>query len=187
MEEEKKDVTTEATTTEEVVTTESSSTGEIDYKALADAEKARADAAEALIIKNKALAKREEKKTDEAPTAITEEKIAEIVLKTLAQTKETDDSPEATAYAQAQAKVKELQAKNAEIARALKAKDTTVSDTATTHRDGEKGTEPKLPDNSPLKAFKYEGNGIYSQKLASGKTMFKNVNAGPGQPKSWIA
>ena len=160
---------------------------EIDYKALADAEKARADAAEALIVKNKALVKREEKKNDDGTEPLTEEKVAEIVQKALAQSKETDDSPEAKAYAEAQAKVKELQAKNSEIARALKAKDSISKDSATTHRDGEQGTDPKLPDNSPLKAFKHEGNGVYSLKLASGKTMFKNVNAGPGQPKSWIA
>lgn len=160
---------------------------EIDYKALADAEKARADAAEALIVKNKAIAKREEKKNDDGTEPLTEEKVAEIVAKALAQSKETDDSPEAKAYADAQAKVKELQAKNSEIARALKAKDGVSKDPATTHRDGEKGVDPKLPDNSPLKAFKHEGNGIYTLKLASGKTMFKNLNAGPGQPKSWIA
>ena len=185
MEEEKKDVTTEATTTEqEVVTTESSSTEEIDYKALADAEKARADAAEALIIKNKALAKRAENKVEET-SGLTEERVLELITKATAKTE--DDSLEAKAYAEAQAKVKELQAKNNEIARALKAKDGVSKDTATTQRDGEKGNEPKLPENSPLKAFKYEGNGIYSQKLASGKTMFKNTLAGPGQPKTWAA
>lgn len=186
MEEEKKEevVVTEAPAEETPAEVPSQ---EIDYKALADAEKARADAAEALIIKNKSMAKREEKKNDDETTPLTEEKVAEIVAKALAQSKETDDSPEAKAYAEAQAKVKELQTKNGEIARALKAKEGVSKDSATTHRDGEKGTDPKLPENSPLKAFKHEGNGIYSLKLASGKTMFKNVNAGPGQPKSWIA
>lgn len=160
---------------------------EVDYKALADAEKARADAAEALIIKNKAIAKREEKKNDDGPDPLTEEKVAEIVAKALAQSKETDDSPEAKAYAEAQAKVKELQAKNAEIARALKSKNTASNNSATTHFDGQKGTEPKLPENSPLKEFTHIGNGVYSLKLKSGKTMFKNTNPGPGQPKTWVA
>ena len=156
---------------------------EIDYKALADAEKARADAAEALIVKNKAIAKRAEDKGEESQ-GLTEERVLELIK--TATTKDVDDSPEAKAYAEAQAKVKELQAKNGEIARTLKAKEGVSKDTATTHFDGEKGTEPKLPENSPLKAFKYEGNGIYSQKLSSGKTMFKNVNPGPGQPKTWV-
>ena len=183
MEEEKKDVTTEETTTEQEVVTPEVPSQEIDYKALADAEKARADAAEALIVKNKAIAKRAENKGEEN-TGLTEERVIELIK--TATVKNEDDSVEARAYAEAQAKVKELQAKNAEIARALKAKDGLSKDTATTQRDGEKGTDPKLPENSPLKAFKYEGNGIYSQKLASGKTMFKNVNPGPGQPKTWV-
>ncbi len=182
-EEEKKEESKEIIS-EEIVSTESSSTEEIDYKALADAEKARADAAEALIVKNKAIAKRAEHKEGE-DSLLTEERVIELIKS--ATVKNEDDSVEAKVYAEAQAKVKELQAKNIEIARALKAKDGVSKDTATTQMDGEKGTEPKLPDNSPLKAFKYEGNGVYSQKLSSGKTMFKNTLAGPGQPKSWLA
>lgn len=157
---------------------------EIDYKALAEAQEARALAAEALIVKNKAIAKRAETKEGE-DTGLTEERVLELIKTATA--KNEDDSVEAKALEEANKRLKELQAKNTEIVRAFKAKDGVSKDTATTQRDGEKGTEPKLPDNSPLKAFKYEGNGIYSQKLASGKTMFKNVNAGPGQPKSWIA
>lgn len=181
MEEEKKEevVVTEAPA-EETITPEV----EIDYKALADAEKARADAAEALIVKNKAIAKREVVKEGEVST-LTEERVLELIKTNTV--KNEDDSVEARAYTDAQAKVKELLAKNAEIARALKAKDGLSKDTATTQRDGEKGTDPKLPENSPLKAFKYEGNGIYSQKLSSGKTMFKNTLAAPGQPKTWLA
>jgi hypothetical protein len=167
-----------------------SSTEEVDYKALAEAEKARADAAEearlaaeALIVKNKAIAKRTENKDGEQPT-LTEEKVLEMIK--LATAKE-DESPEAKALEEANKKVAEAKAKLAEIARAQKAKELARSDTAGTHFDGQLGTEPKLPDNSPLKTFKYEGNGIYSLKLASGKTMFKNTKPGPGQASSWIA
>lgn len=161
----------------------SSSTEEIDYKviaeaneALAKAEAARADAAEALIVKNKAIEKRQVNPT------LTEERVLELI-KTA--TKE-EASPEALALEEATKNLAIAKAKTAEIARSLKAKEGTRSDSANTHFDGEKGTAPKLQDNSPLKEFKYEGNGIYSQKLKSGKTMYKNQNAGPGQPKTWV-
>lgn len=187
MEEPTKEVVEETVTPEVVVEPTDPSQEEVDYKALAEAEKARADAAEALIVKNKALAKRNETKPEGEPQALTEEKVVELIKKVVTTSKEdSDDSPEAKAYADAQAKVRELQAKNAELGRAQKAKDGVSKDSATTHRDGEAGTEPKLPDNSPLKAYKYEGNGIYSIKLASGKTMFKNTKVKPGQPSSWV-
>src|SRR3990167_1388782 len=170
----------------------SSSTEEKDYKAIAEAnealalaEKARADAAEALIVKNKSIAKRQDNKDETEP--LTEEKVNEIVKNALASAKAEDASPEVVALKEANEKLAIQRAKTAEVVRALKASDGKRTDTATTHFDGEKGIEPKLPDNSPLKEFKFEGNGIYSQKLKSGKTMFKNVNAGPGQPKTWIA
>ena len=49
---------------------------EIDYKTLAEAEKVRADAAEALIIKNKNIAKRQEGK--EGEILLTEERVLEL-------------------------------------------------------------------------------------------------------------
>lgn len=177
---------------EEAKATESSSTEETDYKAIAEAnealalaEKARADAAEALIVKNKAIAKRQENKDGESET-LTEDKVTEIVKNLIASTKSEEESPESKALVAAEQAAKEARAKVAELGRALKAKDTVSKDIATTHRDGEVVTAPKLPENSPLKEFTHIGNGVYSLKLKNGKTMFKNTNAGPGQPKTWI-
>lgn len=81
---------------------------------------------------------------------------------------------------------KKVVAEKAELARAIKAKETTYSDTALTQQDGQPKVEPKLPANSPLKQYEYKGNGLYAKKLASGKTMFKNTKAMPGQPKVWV-
>ena len=155
---------------------------EIDYKTLAEAEKVRADAAEALIIKNKNIAKRQEGK--EGETSLTEERVLELINQAKA---DTDESPEAKALAEAQKNLRVIQAKNTEIARALKNKGTPVKDVAGTERDGEKGTEPKLPEGSPLKAYKHEGNGIYSKKMPNGKTLFINTKASVGQQKKWVA
>jgi len=80
---------------------------------------------------------------------------------------------------------KKITAKKAELSRALRSKDSISSDTAGTQRDGLPKAEPKLPDNSPLKEYKYEGKGIYSKKLPSGKMLFRNSKPAPGQPKSW--
>ena len=155
---------------------------EIDYKTLAEAEKVRADAAEALIIKNKNIAKRQEGK--EGEILLTEERVLELINQAKA---DTDESPEAKALAEAQKNLRVIQAKNTEIARALKNKGTPVKDVAGTERDGEKGTEPKLPEGSPLKAYKHEGNGIYSKKMPNGKTLFINTKASAGQQKKWVA
>ena len=153
---------------------------EVDYKILAEAEKTRADAAEALIIKNKNIAKRQEGK--EGETSLTEERVLELINAA----KSTDESPEAQALAEAQKNLKIIQAKNAEIARALKNKTTPQRDVAGTQRDGEATVEPKLPEGSPLKSYKHEGGGIYSKKLASGKTLYKNTKAGVGEVKTWV-
>lgn len=158
------------------------SKNEIDYKALAEAEKARADAAEALIVKNKNLAKQNKGQEDETP-ALTEERVAELIA---AATKNGEQSEEAKKLEDAQKVVKQLEAKNAEIARALKGKESANKEGASEHRDGLPSEVPKLPENSPLKSYKYMGKGIYSKKLASGKTMFKNVNPAPGEHKTWI-
>lgn len=191
-EEEKK--AQEAAEAEKAEAAEDLSQKEVDYKVIAEAneelakaEKARADAAEALIIKNKALQKREEKKNDNESEALTEDKVAEIVQKTLAQAKENNDSPEAKALEEANKKLAEIQAKNAEIIRAQKAKETISKDSAQTVVDAEKGVEPKLEANSPLKEYKFMGNGVYSQKLASGKTHYVRNPKVPGLPNSWVA
>ncbi len=81
---------------------------------------------------------------------------------------------------------KKIVAKNAELARALRAKDNISSDIPSEHRDGLPNEAPKLPDNSPLKEYKYMGNNIYSTKLKNGKTLFRNAKPAPGQPKSWV-
>jgi len=158
---------------------------EIDYRALAEAEQARADAAEALIVKNKAIAKRAEVKEVET-TTLTREEVLELIKANTPKV-ETDDSIEATALVEANKKLAEMKAKNSEIARALKAKDGARNDTASTQFDGEKGTEPKLAESSPLKAYKHEGNNVYSLKLASGKTHYKRSITVPGLPSSWVA
>ena len=128
---------------------------EVDYKILAEAEKARADAAEALIMKNKNIYKRSD---------LTEERVLELI----ALSKENkDDSPEAKALTEAQAKVKELTAKHEEAIRALKAKDGISNDPSSTRHDPLKPEEPKLPPGSPLAGYKHLGNGLYSKKLTS--------------------
>lgn len=81
---------------------------------------------------------------------------------------------------------KKIVAKNAELARALRAKDNISSDIPSEHRDGLPNEAPKLPDNSPLKEYKYMGNNIYSIKLKTGKTLFRNAKPAPGQPKTWV-
>jgi len=81
---------------------------------------------------------------------------------------------------------KKIVAKNAELARALRAKDTISNDSMGEHRDGLPNEVPKLPENSPLKGYKYEGGSTYSKVLPSGKTLFRNAKPSPGQPKSWI-
>jgi|SRR3990167_2535119 len=155
---------------------------EIDYKTLAEAEKVRADAAEALIVKNKNIIKRQGGEGE--ATTLTKEDVLELIK----QSKESDDdSPEARNLAEAQKNVKVLQAKNAEIARALKNKGTPSRDVAGTERDGEQVPQPKLPEGSPLKSYKHEGNGIYSKKMPNGKTLFMNTKAAVGQQKKWVA
>lgn len=180
------DITKEETTEEVVETTEVESDAplqeeEIDYKTLAEAEKTRADAAEALIVKNKSIAKRQEGKEGEQ-AGITEERVLELIK--AAKTSE-DESPEAKALAEAQKNLKVIQAKNTEIARALKNKGTPQKEVAGTERDGEKVADPKLPEGSPLKGYEYKGSGIYAKKLASGKTLFVNTKAQVGQQKKW--
>lgn len=77
--------------------------------------------------------------------------------------------------------------KTAELGRALNAKGRVGNDSTETQRDGDGGSKaPKLADNSPLKSYTYQGNGIYSKKLASGKTTFVNSRAMPGQRRSWV-
>lgn len=76
--------------------------------------------------------------------------------------------------------------KNAELGRALGAKDRVGNDAVETQRDGDGGGKtPKLPENSPLKSYTFIGKGIYSKKLTSGKTLFVNTKAMPGQRSRW--
>src|SRR3990167_4779644 len=181
---ENKEETTEEVeeTTEEVESDAPLQEEEVDYKTLAEAEKVRADAAEALIIKNKSIAKRQEGRDGEQ-SPLSEERVLELIRAAKA---EEHESPEAQALAEAQKNLKIIQAKNTEIARALKNKSTPSMDVAGTQRDGETVADPKLPEGSPLKAYKHEGQGIYSKKLASGKTLYINTKAGVGEQKKWI-
>lgn len=148
-------------------------------KTLADAEKARADAAEALIVKNKNIEKRQ--KGDD--TTLTKDDVLELIK----QSKEGDESPEAKALAEAQQNLKAVQAKNAEIARALKSKETPSKAAPGTQRDGDKPLEPKLPEGSPLKSYTHQGNGVYFKKMPNGKTLYINTKATANQPKKWVA
>lgn len=166
---------------------EGEGSGEVDYKALADsnaalaaAEKARADAAEALIIKNKSASKRKE---DETTTTLSEERVKELIREAKG---ENDDSPEAKALTDAQATVKRLEAEKAELIRSAKSKNNASNDGSSTHHDGIPKIEPKLPSNSPLNGFKHLGNGIYSKKLKSGKMMYRNLHAQGNERKTWV-
>ena len=81
---------------------------------------------------------------------------------------------------------KKIVAKNSELKRALNSKENAYNNSASTQIDGLPKVEPKLPVNSPLKEYKYMGNGVYSKKLKSGKILFKNTKALPGSPKMWV-
>lgn len=196
---------------------------QVDYKAVAEAETARREAAERLLAEDRYNAskhKREEEEIipDELPLTAKDlqELEARIVRRTQKETQEiqalaiaranTSSEEEAQAallfwknrivptgnleddvkFAIGGLNQKTILAKNNELARALKAKENVSSDTLSTQRDGLPTTEPKLSKDSPLRAYKYLGNNIYSKKLANGKTLFRNAKPGPGQPKNWV-
>lgn len=152
-------------------------------KTLAEAEKARADAAEALIVKHKSIQKRKGGEGGDEPQALTEERVRELIK----ESRGSDDSPESKALEEAEKNLRELKAKSEEIARALKSKETPARAAPGTKRDGEPKLEPKLPEGSPLKSYTHVGNGVYSKKLANGKTLFINTKATANEPKKWVS
>lgn len=196
---------------------------EIDYKALQEAETARAEAAEkaaADIAFKLRQAKREgDTESMEEDEKLSETKIREIIRSETAQTQKSlqrstaleiarantsseseaqaamtfwekrvipsDNLEEDVKFAIGGVNNKKIVAKSNEMKRALKSKETASSDGVSAQRDGLPKNEPKLSDDSPLKKYKYEGNGVYSKKLATGRTMFVNTKAMPGQPKHW--
>lgn len=186
--------TTDVESTETTEDSDSSSTEEVDYEALAGAneavalaEKERADAAEALIVKNKKIASRHKdtdgEDVDEEDKPITRKELEEV-LSTF-NPRQEEESEEAKRLIEAQNKVKELTSKKDELARALKSKDTVRSDIASTHMDGEKPIEPKLAANSPLKSYKHVSNGVYSKELPNGTKLFVNTKATGNERKKW--
>ena len=80
---------------------------------------------------------------------------------------------------------KKIISRNSELKRALNNKER-VSKDDISGQDKSPKVEPKLADNSPLKNFKYVGNGVYVFKLSSGKLLYKNPKAKPGERKTWI-
>lgn len=197
---------------------------EPDYKAIAEAEKERREAAERLLAEDRykaSEAKRREKQEEEEDEdkPITEKSLQTILARERQASLKESQEAEALKIArantnseeEAQAAVifyknrvnptgnleddikfaigglnnKRVLAQNEELKRALKSKESVSSDTSSGHQDGLPKNEPKLPANSPLKEYKYMGNGIYSKKLASGKTLFRNSKPMPGQPHSW--
>lgn len=111
---------------------------------------------------------------------------AQLALLKWKDVKSTGDLEKDILFAIGGINYKKVIAANAELKRALKSKEGISSDDANTHFDGQKKDDPKLPENSPLKEYKYMGKGIYAKKLKSGKTIFKNTRAISGQPKMWI-
>lgn len=81
---------------------------------------------------------------------------------------------------------KKIVAKNTELARALRAKDTITDNAMGEHRDGLPNEAPKLADNSPLKGYEWKGGNTYTKKLSNGKTLFRNAKPLPGEPKTWV-
>lgn len=82
---------------------------------------------------------------------------------------------------------KKLLATNSELARALKGKVGVSTNSATTHRDPQRGTPPKLDpaDEASYKraGFTYDSKDrLYKKKLANGKTLVKD----PKTKKSYI-
>lgn len=199
-------------------------TKEIDYKALAESERERREAAEKLLAEDRYKASERKRKEEEEPTdedkPLTAKDLETILVRERQTTQKGFQESQALEIArantsseeEAQAAVvfyknrvvptgnleddikfaigglnsKKIVAKNAELARALKSKDGVSKDSATTQQEGMPKAEPKLPANSPLKEYKYLGNGVYSKKLTNGKTFFRNANAKPGQPHSWV-
>ena len=78
--------------------------------------------------------------------------------------------------------------KNAELARALRSKDTASKDTAGTHRDPAQGPAPKVSANSAA-SFKRAGfvldtkDKIFKKKLPSGKFLCKD----PKTKRTWVS
>jgi hypothetical protein len=169
----------------ETTDTPSSSTEEtIDYAALAQAEKERADAAEALIIKNKKISQRH---TDDAVPEEEKPITRKDLEAALASFKPTGTDPDENRFAEAQRKVKELEVKNAEIARALKAKGGVVTAAPGTHRDPMAASEPKLADADAYaykqSGFSWDGKDRVFKKALPGK---KFLNKDPKTGRTWI-
>jgi len=154
------------------------------YEALAKAEKARADAAEALLIKNKAIAKRA-KDGDELPDEdkpITKKDL-EAFRASLTPVKE-EESPEEKALKEAKEK---LETVNAELVRALKGKSGINTNPAGTHQDPPQGDMPKISanDSKGLKSAGYEWDGVkrvWKKKLGNGQYLYAKDLKSP----TWI-
>ena len=144
-----------------------------DYEALAKAEKARADAAEALLIKNKAISKRNKEggEIPEEDKPITKKDLEEFKASF---TPKGDDSLEEKALKEAKENLAKLETTNAELARALKGKATINTNSAGTHQDPPEGDAPKISANDAkgLKSAGYVWDGvkrIWKKKLGGGK------------------
>lgn len=85
-------------------------------------------------------------------------------------------------------------ARQSELVRALKGKDGEQHDSSGGQRDGQGGggnVAPKLPQGTQTVmsqgGFKWDSaRKLYSKKLPSGKTLFANPKAGPGEKRQWI-
>jgi hypothetical protein len=82
---------------------------------------------------------------------------------------------------------KRLAAKNVELARKVQSKDTVSKDSASTHRDGESGTAPRLSADlaASLKraGFKYDPETkFYKKTLPNGKSAFRD----PSTHRTWV-
>lgn len=157
-------------------------------KAELEAQRERAEAAEALIIKNKAMAKRHK---DDDPEEIPEEE-RPITRKELEEAlsnfkPKSEESDEAKRLAEANRRIKEIEAQKAEIARALKSKEQVTTAEPGTHRDPTPGAMPKISaiDAKGLKDSGYTWDGIkrlWKKPLSGGKYLYtRNL-----QDKEWI-
>ena len=155
----------------------------VDYEALAEARKEALEAAEALIIKNKAIARRH--KTDaEEPVAeedmpLTRKDLAEA-LSNFQPNREVE-TEESKRLSEATKRVKELEAKNSEIVRAMKAKDGAITKAPANYRDPMGGSEPKISANDAkgIKDAGYAWDGgkrMWRKKLPDGRyAQFRNL------------
>jgi len=164
-----------------------------DYKALAEAneamakaEKIRADAAEALIIKNKEITRRNKDGNAEGEDKpVTKKDLEELEARL--KPKLNEESPEEKALKEANENLEKIKIQHAELARAFKSKAGVNNNPASGHEDGTPGVEPKMDegDKKMMKSAGFEYDTVkklWKKKLGGGKFIYTKDS----KTKEWI-